>query len=998
VTTPLLEIPGYQLLRELGVGGMATVYLAVQTSLQRQVAIKVMRRAGADLNFEQRFLIEGRSMAKLPHRNIVGVFDIVQTAELNYIAMEYLAGGTLVERLRYGMSLGEAIAVVVQIADALQLAHDNGIVHRDLKPANIMFRDPATPVLTDFGIAQHQEQQSTRLTQAGMMVGTPTYMSPEQASDQPLDGRSDQYSLGVMFYEMLSGHPPFEGTSALTVAVAHIQTPPPPLPAQFAQLQPVMDRLLAKQPDSRYPNLREFQKDLKRLLAGSPTLLARIQSDPNQSASQQLRAIGFTDSGNTQQPQLVPDLLRTSGTSPHTVAINTQRRTQPGLDAQPPSPPRKRGLLLAAAAAVLVALVAVGGWYIFGREKGLDPTLRALVADTLSASDRLVAEGKLVTPPGDNAYEKLQTVLQVAPDLPEALERVAEIQKRLREKAAAELAAGRFDEAQALVGQALAVAPDDINTLALGKRIAAERVDTERRQRIDALLVQAAAAEAAGRTFGEGTDTAFALLRQAQQIDPKHAKVGERLAALTRTALASARDALAAGQLDEADTQLRSVAGYLAGDPQWQALLAEIEAARSSAQKQQQLATLLATARAQAKAGRLAEPMGDNALESLARLRELDPANAEANALAVEVSGQLAALAQKAEKDKKLSLALAYYDQALQAAPDNAGYRERKGALEGQLGARMTEISRNLAAARAAIAARRFLEPAAQSADAFVEAVLKTDPDNADARKLRAELPRLIGAAATALVAEGKASQAAGLLAAAAKRYPDDRALASQLASVEQGQRAAAAAEEREQRLAGIRQQLAKPKLDAATATSLAASLNALLAADPGDRDARAYRDTLLRSVRDAIAAAASTEALVALDPVVAAVRKGLPQEAAAQALAETLAARRTVVVAQEQAALAAISGELVINATPWADVESIYDQRNAAVGLPKSHATPLRLVLRAGTYRVTLRHPGVREPRVLIAQVEAKKVRTLSASFPTLTTEKFLERAGYVP
>jgi serine/threonine protein kinase len=994
VTTPHYEIPGYQLLRELGVGGMATVYLAIQTSLQRQVAIKVMRRAGADENFEQRFLIEGRAMAKLPHRNIVGVFDIVQTAELNYIAMEYLAGGTLVERLRYGMSLGEAIAVVVQIADALQLAHDNGIVHRDLKPANIMFRDPATPVLTDFGIAHTQEQQSTRLTQAGMMVGTPTYMSPEQASDQPLDGRSDQYSLGVMFYEMLAGHPPFEGSSPLTVAVAHIQTPPPPLPAQFAQLQPVMDRLLAKAPDRRYPDLREFQKDLKRLLAGSPALLARIQSDPNQSASQQLRAIGFTDSGSSQRPAPATELLRSTSGAHATVAIDTQRRTQPGAS----TPPRRRGLLLALVATVIVALVAVGGWYIFGREKQLDPTLRALVADTLSASDRLAAEGKLVTPPGDNAYEKLQTVLQVAPDLPEALERVKDIQKKLRDQAAAQLAAGHFDEAQALVGQALAVNPDDLNTLALGKRIAAERVDTEKRLRVEALLAQAKAAEDAGRAFGDGTDTAFALLRQAQQVDPKNTQVSERLAALTTGALASAREALAAGQLDEADTRLRAVAVYLAGEPQWQALLAEVETARNTAARQEQLATLLATANAQAKAGRLAEPAGDNAIESLARLRELDANNADAAALAIDVAKQLATRAQKAEQDKQLAQALALYDQALQATPDDAGYRTRKAALEGQLGARATEISRNLAAARAAIAARRFLEPAGQSADAFVEAVLRTDPANADARKLRADLPRLIAAAAKALVGEGKSTEAAALLAAAARRYPEDRALATQLASVEQGQRAAAAAQERAQRLAGIRQQLARPVLDATTAGSLATSLNALLAADANDRDARAYRDTLVRSLRESIAGATTSDALATLDPVVVAVGKALPDDASVQALAATLASRRTVVVAQEKAALAAIRGELVINAAPWADVESILDARNAAVKLPTSHATPLRITLKAGTYRVTLRHPGVREPRVLIAQVEAKKVRALSATFPTLTAEKVLEKAGYVP
>jgi serine/threonine protein kinase len=997
VSSPHFEIPGYELQRELGVGGMATVYLAVQTSLQRKVAIKVMRRAGADENFEQRFLIEGRAMAKLPHRNIVGVFDIVQAADVNYIAMEYLAGGTLVEHLRKGVSLGEAISVVVQIAEALQLAHDNGIVHRDLKPANIMFRDAHTPVLTDFGIAQHQEATSTRLTQAGMMVGTPTYMSPEQASDQPIDGRSDQYSLGVMFYEMLTGAPPFEGSSPLTVAIAHIQTPPPPLPAQFAQFQPIMDRLLAKQPDHRFADLREFVKELKRLVAGSTALMARLQSDPNQSASEQLRAIGFSDS-STQRSRPATDLRLPTGSNANaTIALNTQRRTSPG-EAGPGTPPRKRGLLLAGIAVVLLAVVAAGGWWIFGREQQLDPHLRALVADTLSASDRLVSEGKLVTPPGDNAYEKLQTVLQVAPDLPEAVQRVDAINKTLRDQAGRELAAGRFDQAQALVGQALAVKPDDLNTLALGRRIATERVEAERRRQVEALLAQAEGAERAGHAFGDGADTAFALLRRAMELDPKHAGVGQRLAALTESGLAPARAALAAGQFDEADAQLRAVAVYLAREPQWQALLSELETARGTAQKQQQIATLLATARTQAQAGRLAEPMGDNALESLARLRELDPANAEAGQLAADVAGQLATLAQKAEAGQKLTEALALYDLALRAAPGNAAYQQRKGSLEQRLGARMTEISRALAGARTAIADRRFLPPARDNADAQVEAVLKLDPANADARKLRADLPRLIAAAAKAFVAEKRTNDAFALLTAAAQRYPDDRGLAAQLASVTQGQQAAAVAAERAQRLAGIRAELAKPRLDAAAAGKLATSLATLLAADPADRDATTYRDTLLRSLRDSIAGAGSSEALATLDPIVAAVRKALPDDRGAQALTDALASRRTVVVEAEREALAAISGELVLNATPWADVESVMDQRNASVPLPRSHSTPLRLTLKAGTYRVTLRHPGVREPRVLIAQVEAKKVRTMSATFPTLTADKFLEKAGFAP
>ncbi|HSN01837.1 MAG TPA: serine/threonine-protein kinase, partial [Rudaea sp.] len=148
-----IQIPGYEILRPLGAGGMSTVYLALQRSLDRSVAIKVMRRgvdaAAADTaQSEKRFLLEGRMMAKLPHRNIVAVYDIVSNEDIAYIAMEYLGGGALTDRMRAGIALADAIAVIVQIAGALEFAHEHGVVHRDLKPANIMFRDSGTPVLT----------------------------------------------------------------------------------------------------------------------------------------------------------------------------------------------------------------------------------------------------------------------------------------------------------------------------------------------------------------------------------------------------------------------------------------------------------------------------------------------------------------------------------------------------------------------------------------------------------------------------------------------------------------------------------------------------------------------------------------------------------------------------------------------------------------------------------------------------------------------------------
>src|SRR5947209_5666959 len=142
-----VEIPGYELIRPLGSGGMSTVYLAVQRSLARKVAIKVMRRSYEEADtrqLEKRFLLEGRMMAKLPHRNIVAVYDIVSNDALAYIAMEYLSGGSLTDRMRNGLSLAEAVGVVVQIAGALEHAHAQNVVHRDLKPANIMFRDSGT--------------------------------------------------------------------------------------------------------------------------------------------------------------------------------------------------------------------------------------------------------------------------------------------------------------------------------------------------------------------------------------------------------------------------------------------------------------------------------------------------------------------------------------------------------------------------------------------------------------------------------------------------------------------------------------------------------------------------------------------------------------------------------------------------------------------------------------------------------------------------------------
>ncbi|MBK6436104.1 MAG: serine/threonine protein kinase [Rhodanobacteraceae bacterium] len=198
-----VDISGYRILRSLGEGGMASVYLAMQESLDREVALKVMAPALAENAEFDRFLKEGRLAAKLSHPNLVTVYDIGQHNGLYYLAQEFIPGGTLRERMGTVMPVPATLDVIRDIALGLAYAHEKGVVHRDVKPANVLFRANGTAVLADFGIAKAMNS-NTMATQAGNSIGTPHYMSPEQARAEKVDGRSDLYSLGAMMYELLA--------------------------------------------------------------------------------------------------------------------------------------------------------------------------------------------------------------------------------------------------------------------------------------------------------------------------------------------------------------------------------------------------------------------------------------------------------------------------------------------------------------------------------------------------------------------------------------------------------------------------------------------------------------------------------------------------------------------------------------------------------------------------------------------------------------------------
>ena len=252
------RIPGYRSLRKIGEGGMAQVYLAERERDGLQLVLKVLdAKLRADETFFKRFVREYRLIAGLQNEYVAHIYDQGFAGEHPFIAMEYLAGGTLAVRIHEGMTSLTALRITSQVARALGAIHERGVIHRDLKPPNILFRDNGRPVLVDFGLAKNLTAKTT-LTRHGMVIATPRYMSPEQCLGRPADHRSDLYSLGVIFYEMLSGRRLYEGEGPAGLVYQHVHGPIPRLPARLAGYQGILDRLLAKTPAERFQSAHEL--------------------------------------------------------------------------------------------------------------------------------------------------------------------------------------------------------------------------------------------------------------------------------------------------------------------------------------------------------------------------------------------------------------------------------------------------------------------------------------------------------------------------------------------------------------------------------------------------------------------------------------------------------------------------------------------------------------------------------------------------------------------
>ena len=260
-----MRIRGYKVLSKIGEGGMSSVFLAQDEEHDRKVVVKILKvRRSEDQELWQRFFQECAILSAIEHEHVVRIYDQGFGDEMAYIAMEHLGGGSLREVIDRGLTRRQALSLLSQAANGLSAIHTRGIVHRDIKPANLMLRTEGVLVLTDFGVAKRLEHTSGQ-TIKGEVLGTPHYISPEQAQAEEVGPRADLYSLGVIFYEMLTGKRLFTGETILEILSQHIAAPIPKLPADMADFQPLIDGLLAKRPDDRFADADTLLGEIDRI-------------------------------------------------------------------------------------------------------------------------------------------------------------------------------------------------------------------------------------------------------------------------------------------------------------------------------------------------------------------------------------------------------------------------------------------------------------------------------------------------------------------------------------------------------------------------------------------------------------------------------------------------------------------------------------------------------------------------------------------------------------
>lgn len=718
---------------------MASVYLALQESVEREVALKIMApQLSADPTFGDRFLREARIAAKLHHRHVVGIYDVGVYMGFHYCTMEYLPGGPVMRRGSPPLALKPALRCIREISLALHYAQEKGFIHRDVKPDNILLREDGSCVLGDFGIARAADS-GTLMTKTGSVVGTPHYMSPEQLRGRAIDGRADLYSLGVVFFQLVTGKVPYEASDSLAIGIMHMTAPLPQLPAEYRMLQPILDKMLAKEPGDRYQTGAEIDAALaeveKQISAGTantapPAGTAATKPLPPLRAE---RKSGYDPQGAIRTE---PQLGRMDGVDDENLRAEP-RHTQ-FTRAHQAAPPSRGGIWW-----ILLALVLVAGLAFWQR-----PLITSWVhsqsapnpASDLDRADAALAAGRLDGSEGSDALSLYAAALALDGDNLRARNGLTQTLDQLYASAASVQPADRT-RIEAIARRLTGVRGFDGQSARLKALLPPVEVTPDPQPVAPGAADMAAAqsAEAEGRL--DGPSGALARFAAAHSLDATNQQARSGIERVATALAGQARSYLAGGDLATAERLQRELAVVPAAAATASALDAEIQKRRQTLDQSSKIPNLLAEAAKLSQQGRLFEPANASAADRYVAVLAVDAKNAEARNGLARIAATTLPQIEAAIDGKDYERARRLLQRVQKLAPNTRGLTDMRERLDDAVAAskgptpeQQAALDKLIREGEIALGSEQFLEPPGDSAYDKFRSALAINPRSEQAR------------------------------------------------------------------------------------------------------------------------------------------------------------------------------------------------------------------------------------------------------------------------
>jgi serine/threonine-protein kinase PpkA len=1002
-----IKIPGYELIEEIGAGGMAKVYLGMQVLLERKVAIKILhqRLSAESEEFKKRFFTEGRVLAKLQHDNIVSIIDIGEADGMLYMAMEYVENGTLTDWLKkQEVTVDQAIQLCSKVGLALHAVHMKHIVHRDLKPSNILLRDINTPLLTDFGIARETDQEQG-LTQTGHILGTLQYMSPEQIRGMHVDHRSDIYALGLMFYRLLVGRLPFVANSQYDLSRMQCEDTPPPLPQPLADIQPVMDAMLAKDPADRFQSCLEFCKAVQNLSVTSDDFATELEGatriyDPSElstggfgsgrhSAQYSGRHTGTGQFSERHSGQF------TGRTGPHTSGGYEATRMMTGNQGMLGSGILKKFLIfgLPILAVVLTLGLYFTFWYV--PSSGLSDADQRRVDNYLRRVDANLSKLQIDSPPEDNAVFELRKAFALAPKYQPALDRARQIAEFYETDALDLIDANKPAEAAEVIKRGLEVDPAYDNLVILGEDINSMLAAQKRQAEITEAYKMAADYQSRGMLIEPEETNAYSAYKKVLELDPQNRLANQGLESILTILLDQAEQSIADGDLAAAEAQVMKADSLFPNSRRVIDINTQITTRQREIRDEAEVAEFLRIASGQLEDGKLVEPASDNALESFTQVLNRQPDNTAAIDGLTLIATRFTAQANEALEREEFSEALRLADNGLLAVPDSADLLAIQTQSTGQLSARDQEIQSRLQEAQRLVLSGSFLPPGDNALEAF-NSVAEMDPGNQQAARGLARLPDQVFEEANQLEKLGDFRGAGDLLEKAQSSFGEQPRFSELRTRLDNS----IAQQEKEELLQDLldtsKALIATRPMTLDLIDQAAETLKDINTRFPGNLTAVTLLDDFVEAVNtrvSQVSVSGNEEAgFVLLDRALS------HYEGNQRLLASrsTLEKARKDRLAEEARRLAALMGKLVIDAVPWGEVIEIRDTEGNAQELSGSLTTPLLVTLMSGNYNVSVRDSNGGSSQNLAVTVVAQQTATATAKFDSLSADEYFERSNW--